>query len=366
MAAAQQGMLTVARPGANGAVETFITITSDGSVSAYNGHVDLGTGIRTALGQIVAEELDVSFARVVVVLGDTSEVPNQGATIASETIQITAVPLRNAAAQARQFLVARAAERLELPVEELAIEDGLIRGRDNRSISYGELIAGDSIRLELADNVQVKAVDAYTIVGQSVPRTDLPAKATGELVYVHDVRVPGMLHGRVVRPPYAGVDAGPFVGTSLIAIDENSISDIAGLVAVVRIGDFVGVVAEREENAVKAAAQLRVSWKPVPTLPDLKDVETALRANPSTPRTLIDKGDVDAAIAAAAKPMQRTYVWPYQMHGSIGPSCAVADYRDGHIRVWSGTQNPHMLRIDLALLIERPEAGIDVVRMEAA
>ncbi len=216
-----------------------------------------------------------------------------------------------------------------MPAEDLAIEDGLIRGKDNRSVSYGELIAGDTIRLELADDVPVKAVDAYTIVGQSVPRVDLPAKATGELVYVHDVRVPGMLHGRVVRPPYAGVDAGPFVGTSLIAVDETSVRDIPGLVAVVQIGDFVGVVAEREENAIRAAAQLKVSWKPTPTLPDLDDIETALRANPSTPRTLIDKGDVDAAIAAAAKPMPRTYVWPYQMHGSIGPSCAVADYQDG-------------------------------------
>ena len=269
----------------------------DGAVTAYNGHVDLGTGIRTALGQIVAEELDVSFARVVVVLGDTTRVPNQGPTIASETIQITAVPLRNAAAQARQFLIARAAERLELPVADLTIEDGLIRGHDNRSVSYGELIAGETIRLELADDVAVKAVDDYSIVGQSVPRVDLPAKATGELVYVHDVRVPGMLHGRVVRPPYAGVDAGGFVGTSLIAVDEASVRHIPGLVAVVRIGDFVGVVAEREENAIKAASQLKVSWKPTPTLPDLKDLETALRANPSTPRTLIDKGDVDAAIA---------------------------------------------------------------------
>ena len=119
----------------------------------------------------------------------------------------------------------------------------------------------------------------------------------------------------------------------------------------VRIGDFVGVVAEREENAIKAAAQLKVSWKPTPTLPDLGDIATALRANPSTPRTLIDKGDVDAAIAGAAKPMPRTYVWPYQMHGSIGPSCAVADYQDDQTRVWSGTQNPHHLRTDLALLI---------------
>ena len=175
-----------------------------------------------------------------------------------------------------------------------------------------------------------------------------------------------MLHGRVVRPPYAGVDAGDFVGTSLIAVDEASVRDIPGLVAVVRIGDFVGVVAEREENAIKAAAQLKVTWKPTPTLPDLKDIKTALRANPSEPRTLIDKGNVDAAIASAAKPMQRTYIWPYQMHGSIGPSCAVADYTDGHIRVWSGTQNPHILRGDLALLLQKPEEEIEVIRLEAA
>ncbi|WP_426435276.1 molybdopterin cofactor-binding domain-containing protein [Bradyrhizobium genosp. P] len=364
-----RGSLSVVRPavlGAEGAFETFITISADGSVSAYNGHVDLGTGIRTALGQIVAEELDVSFARVVVVLGDTAVVPNQGPTIASETIQITAVPLRKAAAQARHFLVSRAAARLQLPVSDLTVEDGLIRGHDNRSVSYGELIADETIRLELADDVPVKAVSAYSVVGKSVPRVDLLAKATGELVYVHDVRVSGMLHGRVVRPPYAGVDTGPFVGTSLIAVDEASVRDIPGFVAVVQIGDFVGVVAEREENAIKAAAQLKVTWKPGPALTDLGDIEKALRAHPSTPRTLIDKGDVDAAIKAAAKPIQRTYVWPYQMHGSIGPSCAVADYSDGAVRVWSGTQNPHILRSDLALLIERPETEIDVVRMEAA
>src|SRR5947207_3056575 len=267
-----QGTLSVVRPASPVEAvkfETFIRITADGSVTAYNGHVDLGTGIRTALGQIVAEELDVSFARVVVVLGDTSLVPNQGATIASETIQITAVPLRKAAAQARQFLVARAAARLELPVEDLIVEDGLVRGKP-------------------------------------------------------------------------------------------------GLVAVVRIGDFVGVVAAREENAIKAAAQLKVTWKPVPTLRDLKDIETALRANPSTPRTLIDKGNVDAAIASAAKPMPRTYIWPYQMHASIGPSCAVADYQENQTRVWSGTQNPHHLRTELARLIHRREAEIEVIRMEAA
>src|SRR5271156_1557367 len=179
-AAVRSGSLSVVRPAVSGEktlFETFIKITTDGSVTAFNGHVDLGTGIRTALGQIVAEELDVSFARVVVVLGDTSRVPNQGATIASETIQITAVPLRKAAAQARQFLLARAAEQLELPAEELTVEDGLIHGRDNRSISYGELIGDKVIRLELAGHVPLKAAQAYTIVGQSVPRIHPPAEA---------------------------------------------------------------------------------------------------------------------------------------------------------------------------------------------
>src|SRR5882757_5321819 len=152
--------------------ETFIKITASGSVTAFNGHVDLGTGIRTALGQIVAEELDVSFARVVVMLGDTSLVPNQGATIASETIQKSAEPLRYAAAQARHFLIARAAGLFGEPAEDLSVENGLIRGKYNRSISYGELIAGEIIRLTLDENVPVKAVNAYTIVGQSVPRID--------------------------------------------------------------------------------------------------------------------------------------------------------------------------------------------------
>jgi len=363
-----RGILSVVRRASSDAAaefETFIKITADGSVTAFNGHVDLGTGIRTALAQIVAEELDVSFARVVVVLGDTSSVPDQGPTIASETIQITAVPLRQAAAQARHFLLQRAAERLELRAAELRIEDGLIRGH-NRSLSYGELIGDEIIHLELDEAVQVKAACSYTIVGQSVPRVDIPAKATGEVVFVHDMRIPGMLHGRVVRPPYAGVDAGNFVGSSLLEVDESSVRDIPGFVAVVRIGDFVGVVAEREEKAAKAAAQLKLKWKSVPTLPDLNDVETALRANPSVPRTLINKGDVDSALSRAAKPMPRTYSWPYQMHASIGPSCAVADFQSDRVRVWSGTQNPHALRSDLSLLLALPETEIEVIRMEAA
>jgi nicotinate dehydrogenase subunit B len=175
-----------------------------------------------------------------------------------------------------------------------------------------------------------------------------------------------MLHGRVVRPPYAGVDAGEFVGKSLIEVDESSIAHIPGVVAVVTQGDFIGVVAEREEQAVAAAEALVVQWRPVPHMSDLSDIAQALSAHPSEPRRLQDKGDVEAALSGAATRMTRQYVWPYQMHGAIGPSCAVADYRGDGLVVWSGTQNPRLLRADLALLLGLSLEQVDVVRMEAA
>ena len=252
-------------------------------------------------------------------------------------------------------------------MDDLVIEDGLIRGKDNRSVSYGELIAGETIRLELADDVPVKAVEAYSIVGQSVPRVDLPAKATGELVYVHDMRVPGMLHGRVVRPPYAGVDAGDFVGTSLIAVDEASVRDIPGLVAVVRIGDFVGVVAEREENAIKAAARLKVSWKPTPTLPDLEGHRDRAA------RQSVDAADADRQGRCRCRDSGRRQADAAHLCLALSDARLDRPVLRGRrlsgrcdVRVWSGTQNPHILRTDLALLLERPEAEIEVIRMEAA
>ena len=350
------------------AVEIFVIVAADGRITAFNGHVDLGTGIGTALGQIVAEELDVPFDRVTMVLGDTARTPNQGPTIASETIQVSAKPLRQAAATARQALLARAGERLALPASDLRIENGIViaPAPDNRALSFGELVAGEPRLVRIDPAAPLKPVESYRIVGQPVSRVDLPAKATGGLVYVHDMRVPGMLHGRVVRPPYAGLDGGPFVGTSLIAVDEASIAGIPGIAATVVIGDFIGIVAEREEQAALAAERLRVTWKPTPALPDLTDLRAALRANPSTPRELLHRGEVEAARAGAARPLDRTYVWPYQLHGSIGPSCSLADFRPDALTLWSGTQNPHMLRADLARLLGMDESAITIIRMEAA
>jgi len=336
-AAAGQPATVAANP-AEGA-EPLIAVWIDGSVTALHGHVDLGTGIRTALAQIVAEELDVTVGDVCVALGDTARAPNQGATIASASIQIHGEPLRRAAAQARAWLVA------------------------NGGVAA---LQGRHIALQLDPQAPTKAPESYRIVGSSTPRVDIPAKATGATVFVHDQRVPGMLHGRVVRPPYAGVDAGDFVGNTLESVDESSIAHIAEIRAVVVIRDFVGIVAEREEQAERAMRELKVVWKPWPGMPPLGDLSQALRNNPSTRRVLVDRGDVDGAIAAAAQPMQRDYIWPYQLHASIGPSCALADWHADKMTVWTGSQNPHVLRADLATLTGLPDVAIDVIRMEAS
>jgi len=330
--------------------EVLLAVWADGGVTALHGHVDLGTGLRTALAQVVAEELDADLAQVSVVLGSTASVPNQGPTIASSSIQVHGAPLRAAAAMARAWLA----------------EAGWAPGRGDL---LAALLQGRHVELVLpADvaSVRVKPVAEHRIVGTSAPRVDIPGKAFGELTFVHDMRVPGMLHGRVVRPPYAGVDVGEFIGNTLEAVDESSIAHLPGIRAVVVIRDFVGIVAEREENAEAAMRELRVTWKAWPGIAPLHDTANALSTHPATRRVLLERGDVDAALANAAQPMPRTYVWPYQLHASIGPSCALADWRDGALTVWAGTQNPHVLRADLALLTGLPDTAVDVVRMEAA
>jgi nicotinate dehydrogenase subunit B len=348
--------------------EIFLAVFPDGTATAFNGKVDLGTGIRTSLAQIVAEELDVAFEQVSMVLGTTTIAPDQGATIASETIQVSAVPLRQAAATARRYLVEQAARLRGVDPAMLTVEDGVIspEAPANWSISIGELITGRHVRLEIDPLIAVKAVDVYRVVGKPQPRNDIAAKATGSWNYVHDLRVPGMLHGRVVRPPYIGFDSGDHVGHSLVGIDEASIDGVDGIVAVVAVGDFVGVVATREENAAAAAERLKVEWRAPPLLPDLNNPEQAIRDNPATARVLADQGNIELALAGAVPRIDRSYVWPFQMHASIGPSCAVADWSPERLTVWSGTQNPYPMRRDLALLMDMPEEAVTVERLEAA
>lgn len=357
--------------------EILLAVWPNGSVIALHGHVDLGTGLRTALTQLVAEELDVAMSQVTMIMGYTACAPNQGATIASASIQVHGAVLRQAAAQARAYLLAQAASTLKRSIEDLQVLDGVVTCLKDEAIylPYGDLVKGAQVVLRLDPQVALKNVRDHRVIGQPVPRVDIPGKARGELTFVHDMRMPGMLHGRVIRPPYAGADHGEFIGNTLESVDEASISHIPGVVAVVVIRDFVGVVTEREDQAEAAMRSLAVRWKSWPGLPDVNDIENALRNNPSVPRELVNEGDATGAIDASGDGMSRTYLWPYQMHASLGPSCAVADWRKQEdqsdqdpfvLRVWAGTQNPHVLRADLARLTSLEDIAIDIVRMEAS
>lgn len=354
-------------------LECFIALWDDGSVTALHGHVDLGTGLRTALTQIVAEELSMSPARVHLLMGLTDVSPNQGATIASASLQVHAAPLRAAAAQAAQWLLQQASHLWGKPVKQLRLCPEGIQADTERAVPWGNLLTGLNLELALDIHTPFKPLQEHTVSGESLPRVDIPAKVFGELVFVHDMRVPGMLHGRVVRPPYAGADSGDFIGRTLERVDTQSIAHVPGIRSVVVQADFVGIVAEREEYAEQAMRELHVVWKPWPGMPDVSDVEQAIRRNPSTARQLVNEGDVDQALADASQHLQRTYVWPYQLHASIGPSCALAHWQPAdpanphcRLRVWAGTQNPHALRADIALLCGLHDTEVDMVRMEAA
>lgn len=343
----------------------LLQIDDTGIATGFNGHVDLGTGIETALAQIVAEELDLPLSSVRIILGDTALTPDQGPTIASETIQVAAVPLRLAAAQMRHLLQAEAGLRLNAAPEEVDFAQGVF-STGERAIKAGQLVAGQQQVLKLDRTTPVKKPGDYRIVGRKTGRRDLGSKVTGEFTYIHDQKVDGLLHGHMVRPSYAGRDSGDFIGRSLISFDEASVSGMPGFVAVVRRADFLGVVAHTAAQAQRIAEALDVHWSTPPDLPDMSDIPGTLRSAPSTPRLLDDRGDYARGMAESRFRLERTYVWPYHEHGSIGPSCAIADWNRGNPIVWSGTQNPHMLRGDLANLMELPPESIEIRRLQAA
>jgi nicotinate dehydrogenase subunit B len=242
-------------------VDGFIAINPEGEVSLYSGKVDLGTGVRTALAQMVAEELDVPFAAVTVIEGDTALTPNQGPTFGSLSIQNGGLQIRQAAATARQALLRAAASQLGVDPSDLSVTDGVITSKStHRSLGYGALIGGTSFSLKVDKTAPLKDPAAFKIVGRSVPRVDIPGKVTGQFTYMQDFRLPGMLHGRVVRPPG--------IGATLQSVDEDSVRGIPGLVKVVRIGNFVAVLAETEWGAIKASRQLKAGWSTWQGLPD--------------------------------------------------------------------------------------------------
>jgi CO/xanthine dehydrogenase Mo-binding subunit len=349
------------------AVDSWLAVGRDGAVTIYTGKIDVGTGIQTAYAQIVADELDVAVDRITVVMGDTSLTPDQGKSTSSRGIVMGAQPLRIAACEARVALLGLAAKHLGAPVETLEARDGIVcvTATPQRRVSYGELI-GDrafSIELEVKEETQygpvlepgspLKPARDYRVVGTSVPRFDVPAKVTGSFEYVHNVRLPGMLHGRVVRPPA--------FGATLIAVDEGSIASIPHA-QLVRRGNFLGVVAAREEDAIRAAKTLRVTWKSEATLPAQADLYDALRkARVVRDEPTFAKGDVPQALAAAATRLEADYHFPYQLHGMIGPSCAVADVRADRATIWSGSQWVQGDRDDIATLLGLPQDQVRVV-----
>jgi nicotinate dehydrogenase subunit B len=341
-------------------LDDWIRIEPDGIVTAFSGKVELGTGTRTALAQIVAEELDIPFDRVHMVMGDTSLTPDEGYTAGSMTINTSGDALRQAAAEARQVMLNLASEKLDSTVSELVVQDGVISVTHDpeRFVSYSELMGGKRFNREVSFTAPLKTPQAYQVVGTPVQRVDLPQKFTGKLSFIQDLELPGMLHARLVRPPSPTA--------SLISIDERSIKDVPGVVKLVRRGNFVGIVTEREEQAILASQQLKLKWKETPSMPSMKDLFTYLRSTPTQDHVLIDDGGIEDTIAHSAQRLRAEYHQPYHAHASIGPSCAVADVHKDHITVWCSTPGPYPLRGALAQLVGLPDEKLHIINVEGA
>ncbi len=339
-------------------LESWIAIAADGSVRAYTGKCELGQGLYTAQIQLIAEELDVPIERVHLMQCDTSMTPDQGTTSGSQSHpeNFNHTHLAQAAATAREALLRLASERLGAQPEQLKIADGIVSVASDatRSIGYGALVEGRALEMPLSTSARRKRSAEWTVLGRSVPRVDLPALAAGSFEFVHNIRVPDMLHGSVVRPP------GP--GARLEGVDESSVRQLPGLVDIVVERDFVGVVAEKPWQAMQASRRLKTSWTSGSPLPSQRDLYENLRSQRPVRDTLVvDSGDVEARLGEAAATVEATYLHPYQMHGSLASSCAVADVRSDRATIWSSTQAVHPLKRTTAMLLSLPLENVRVV-----
>jgi nicotinate dehydrogenase subunit B len=355
-------------------LDSWLAIAQDGTVTVFSGKVDLGTGVETALAQIVAEELDVPFDRIKMIGLDTTKAIDQGITAGSRTIERGGPQLRQAAAAARQELLKLASARLGTSVDKLTVKDGVVSvtGNGAKKVSYAELIGGKQFNVKItatgtgwdmkvAPEVKAKDVKDYKVVGTSQKRIELPAKLTGEFTYAHDVRVPGMVHGRVVRPPT--------ITSKPASIDESTVKNIPGLIKVVQEGSFVGVVCETEWAAIKAARALKVSWsQPATKMPaDAEEVFAYIKNTKSLrDQVTVNKGNPDAALGQANKTYEAAYRWPFQLHGMMGPSCAVADVGKDRATLYTGTQGSFDTRKAVAELLGFPEKSVRVLYRESS
>ena len=350
-------------------LDSWIVIHEDSTATFYVGKTDGGQGTGTALRQMMSDELDVAFERTRLLMGSTDITVDQGGSGGSDAIQVDGWPIRRVAAEARRVLLELASARFGVPVDQLAVSEGVVavKSDPSRKITYGELIGGRRFNVTLTgDNInattgvaKVKAVQDLKIVGQSIQRYDIPPKVDGSLKWAVDVKLPGMLHARNVKPPVAGA--------KLISIDESSVRGMPGFVKAVSKGNYVAVVCEREEQAIKAARQLKVNWqKPAtPSFPTSESLYGYMRnATPTSSPDPNVVGDPDAALASAATVLEAEYDFPFQGHTAIGPAHATADPSNGQMTIYSNDMKSYGLRNGVAEFLQMPRDQVRVVWME--
>jgi nicotinate dehydrogenase subunit B len=343
--------------GGNPMLDAWLRINPDGSATVFTGKVELGQGIVTALAQIAAEELDLPLDRIKMISGDTAQTPNEGQTAGSQSIEQSGTALRFAGAEARRLLIDLAAKRLAVSADGLTASNGVIAAPDGRKVGYGELAGEADLHREATAKVAPKPPAEHKIVGRFAPRRDIPAKVTGGVAYVQDIRLPGMLHGRVVRPPR--------YGAKLEGYDEAAAKRLPGIIAVVRDGSFLGVIAEREEQAINARDALVKSarWSGGTPMPDPANLYQHLLSLPMEDKVISDK---QAALPEGATALEATYRRPYMAHASIGPSCSLAQVENGKLTVWTHSQGVFPLRATLAKALDLSPAAIRCIHAEGS
>ena len=338
-------------------LDAWIRVAADGHVTVFTGKVELGQGLKTALLQIAAEQLDLAPGQIKLVTADTSRTVNEGFTAGSHSLQDSGTAILNAAAQVRGLLRAAAAKEFGLAAETLSTSTGSVHAPDGRSIGYGELAAKLNLHQDAAPDSPLKDPAAYRVMGTSMPRVDIPAKLTGGAAYVQDMRLPGMLHARAVRQPS--------VGAKLLDIETSAIERMNGVVKIVRDGSYLAVVTEKEWQAIQAmrALETAAKWQETATLPDPATVLDTIRALPARDIPVLTW---KAPAGAPVKRLQARYTRPYMMHGAIGPSCAVAQMLDGTMTVWTHTQGVYPLRAALASLLRMPPEQVHCIHVEGS
>jgi CO/xanthine dehydrogenase Mo-binding subunit len=340
-------------------IDSWLQVNPDHTVTLFHGWVEMGQGSPTAIRQIAAEELGLDLDQVGSVQLDTNVVVSAFAANSSSTrTAMGATSMRGAAAAARTVLLGQASAKLGVPVSALTVSRGVVSG-GGKSVSYADLMAGKTFGSTIAAaNPVLTDPSKYRLIGKRVPRIDIPDIASGKTTYIHNVRVPGMLHGRVVRPRG---QAAQIAGATLLSVDKSSIAHVPN-VQVVQKGNFLGVVAPVEYDAIQAAAQLAVKWSEAPTLTGAGNLDAALRdpANLQRSTPAVDVGNVEAGLAAAARVVTASYFWPYQMHGAMGPNCAVADVGKSSATVLCMAQGPYSTRLAVANALGLPPGSVRI------